>query len=117
MIITQAGSPYFATKAYECIDKTIADSGFTTAKLHNQVISMGEWGWILGSKQNISKKTLKTRLQSLNFDNTNWINKEAMQLITSFGKDFYKTKDSIEVNRVHNPILYKYYLKGNWDLY
>jgi spermidine synthase len=40
-----------------------------------------------------------------------------MQLITSFGKDFYKSNDSIEVNRVHNPVLYKYYLKGNWDIY
>ncbi|MDO6736916.1 polyamine aminopropyltransferase [Wenyingzhuangia sp. 2_MG-2023] len=117
LIITQAGSPYFATKAYQCIDKTITASGFTTAKLHNQVLSMGEWGWILGSKQSIDKKMLKQRLQSLHFKNTNWINHEAMLLITSFGKDFYKVKDSVGVNEVHNPVLYNYYLKGNWDLY
>jgi predicted membrane-bound spermidine synthase len=48
---------------------------------------------------------------------TNWINQEAMQLITSFGKDFYKSNDSVQVNKVHNPVLYKYYLKGNWDIY
>lgn len=117
LIITQAGSPYFATKAYECIDKTISHCGFTTARLHNQVVSMGEWGWILGSKEALNKTELKKRLQSLEFSNTQWINKEAMQLITSFGKDFYQVKDSIKVNSVHNPVLYQYYLKGNWDLY
>lgn len=120
LIITQAGSPYFATKAYYCIDKTIESAGFTTIKLHNQVISMGEWGWVLGVKNNnVTTSKLKSKLQKLSFKNkkTNWINNEAMKLITSFGKDFFVTNDSIEVNKVHNPVLYKYYLKGNWDLY
>lgn len=120
LIITQAGSPYFATKAYRCIDKTIQSAGFTTAKLHNQVISMGEWGWIIGTKnKDVSSEVLKNKLQSIEFKNvkTKWINKEAMQLITSFGKDFFKLNDSIEVNKVHNPVLYQYYLNGNWDLY
>ena len=119
-IITQAGSPYFATKAYNCIDKTIESAGFKTVKLHNQVLSMGEWGWILGTKNtNISSEKLKEKLQNIEFKNikTNWINNEAMQLVTSFGKDFFKLNDSIEVNKVHNPVLYKYYLDGNWDLY
>lgn len=120
LIITQAGSPYFATKAYKCIDKTIQSAGFNTAKMHNQVLSMGEWGWIIGTKSNnISSKLLKEQLQNINFNNidTRWINKEAMLLITSFGKDFFKPKDTIEINKIHNPVLYQYYLKGNWDLY
>ncbi|WBX73124.1 hypothetical protein PG913_09555 [Tenacibaculum pacificus] len=81
---------------------------------------MGEWGWILGTKnKNISSNQLKDKLQKIEFKNvkTNWINNEAMQLITSFGKEFFNSKDSIEVNKVHNPVLYKYYLNGNWDLY
>jgi spermidine synthase len=120
LIITQAGSPYFATKAYNCIDKTMQSVGFKTVNLHNQVLSMGEWGWILGAKnKQISSDLLKEKLQEIKFKDiqTNWINNEAMQLITSFGKDFYKSNDSIEINKVHNPVLYKYYLNGNWDLY
>ncbi len=119
-IITQAGSPYFATKAYNCIGKTMQSAGFNTINLHNQVLSMGEWGWILGAKnKNISTDLLKEKLQNITFKNvqTNWINNEAMQLITSFGKDFFKPNDSIEINKVHNPVLYKYYLDGNWDIY
>lgn len=95
-------------------------AGFNTVNLHNQVLSMGEWGWILGTKNKaVSSKQLKEKLQNIEFKNVNtkWINKEAMQLITSFGKDFFKINDSIEVNKVHNPVLYQYYLDGNWDLY
>lgn len=118
-IITQAGSPYYATKAFNCIDTTIAEAGFQTAKLHNQVITLGQWGWILGSKA-LSKKQLKEQLQNLSFDNvkTKWLNKEAMLHITSFGKDIYfEGQESVKINKVHDPVLYHYYLNGNWDLY
>jgi spermidine synthase len=120
LIITQAGSPYFATNAFNCIDKTIQSAGFNTVKMHNQVLSMGEWGWILGTKnEEISSKNLKIKLQKLEFEKieTRWINTEAMQLLTSFGKEFHNTQDTVEVNKIHNPVLYQYYLKGNWDIY
>lgn len=119
LIITQAGSPYYATEAFQCIDTTLAASGFNTAMLHNQVITLGQWGWILGSKI-IDKGALKDSLQSLNYLDieTKWINNEAMKHITTFGKDIYfKGNEEIEVNRIHNPRLYRYYLRGNWDLY
>jgi spermidine synthase len=123
ILITQAGSPYFATKAFKCIEKTMSSAKFTTIPMHNQVLSMGEWGWIIGMKNTtISNQELKKRLEQLKFSNvsTKWINTEAMKLLTSFGKDRYLNDDSpeqIEINKIHNPVLYQYYLKGNWDLY
>ncbi|WP_010520333.1 polyamine aminopropyltransferase [Aquimarina agarivorans] len=119
-IITQAGSPYFATKAFNCINNTLQSANFKTVPMHNQIISMGEWGWILGAKKT-NPMDLKLALKSSTFKNvsTQWINNEAMQLLTSFGKDafFNSTVDSTDINKIHNPVLYKYYLKGNWDLY
>ena len=117
VIITQAGSPYFATQAFTCILETMKSAGFETVPMHNQVITLGEWGWSLGVKQ--PNVDVKKQLQKLEFDvPTKWINNEAMALITSFGKDFYPwAKDSVYVNKIHEPVLYKYYLKGNWDLY
>ena len=117
VIITQAGSPYFATQAFTCILETMKSAGFETVPMHNQVITLGEWGWSLGVKQ--PNSNVKKQLQKLEFDvPTKWINNEAMALITSFGKDFYPwAKDSVYVNKIHEPVLYKYYLKGNWDLY
>lgn len=119
VIVTQAGSPYFASKAFNCINKTITKAGFTTVPMHNQVVTLGEWGWILGAK-NISSKNMKAELKRLEFDSmdTQWINNEAMSLLTSFGKDYFKKDSSeIEVNEIHNPVLYKYYLDGTWDIY
>jgi len=119
LIVTQAGSPYFAARAFKCIDETMSEAGFATVPFHNQVITLGEWGWVAGAKS-LQKEQFKTALQNLDFKgiSTKWINKEAMTLMTSFGKDFTRdSRDSVEVNTIHNPVLFNYYLKGDWDLY
>lgn len=121
-IITQAGSPYYVTKAFNCIRKTLESSEFSVIPMHNQVLSMGEWGWIIGMKNNSrSEDALKTKLESLTFEqiNTDWLNNSAMKLMLSFGKNTFFTElnENIEINHVHNPVLYNYFLKGNWDLY
>lgn len=119
LIITQAGSPYYASRAFNCIDKTMEASGFTTIPLHNQVITLGEWGWIMGAK-NIQRADLKNMVQSSDVTNidTRWMNNESLTLITSFGKNSFPNQtDSVEINKIHNPVLYKYYLNGNWDIY
>ncbi|SEC88626.1 spermidine synthase [Tenacibaculum sp. MAR_2009_124] len=122
LIITQSGSPYYATKAFQCINLTLQSAGFTTVPMHNQVLSMGEWGWIIGTKdKTLSKERFKDRLRNIDFSSveTKWIHKEAMLLLTSFGKkDFFNTNiNEIEINKIQNPVLYQYYLDGNWDLY
>ncbi|MEM8895954.1 MAG: polyamine aminopropyltransferase [Bacteroidota bacterium] len=117
LLITQAGSPYFAEAAFECIEKTIAVAGFNTLPLHNHVLSLGEWGWVIGAKG--SKDDLKNQLQKGRIEvDTEWMNDESLVLISSFGKNvFPKTHDEVRVNRLHDPVLYKYYLGGRWDVY
>ncbi len=116
-IVTQAGSPYYATSAFECINLSIQSAGFETLKIHNQILTMGEWGWIIGKRKR-AHLSLKETLLNSDFSDieTKWLNNEAIHQITSFGKNFF-LKDSIEVNKIHNPTLYRYYLKGNWSIY
>lgn len=120
-LITQAGSPYYTPYAFKCIEETIKRANFSALPLHNQVLSMGEWGWVLGTKEKLSKEQVNAYLQKFSNSTikTAWLTKESMHLITSFGKDFYaKNKtDSLEVNQISNPVLYHYYNKGNWDTY
>ncbi|MCG8474424.1 MAG: polyamine aminopropyltransferase [Cytophagales bacterium] len=117
VITTQAGSPYYAAEAFQCIDLSMEKAGFTTAPLHNQVVTLGEWGWVLGVKQG-SKEQLKRRLQNLKFGHlpVKYISQEAMQLMTSFGKPLF-LEGKVRVNRIHDPVLYRYYLDGDWDIY
>ncbi|MBL4710584.1 MAG: fused MFS/spermidine synthase, partial [Flavobacteriales bacterium] len=116
-IVTQAVSPYYTTKAFRSIEKTLGASGFATLPIHNHVYSFGEWGWIIGSKH-LSSDELKTKLLEKEFNDINvrWITNESMNLMTSFGKDLVNA-DSVEVNTIHNPVLYKYYLDGTWARY
>jgi len=92
---------------------------FTTAMLHNQILTLGEWGWIIGVKD-FEGQDLKNILRGLKFKNiqTSWLNNEAMSLMTSFGKDFFDdSHDPVKINKIHDPVLYGYYLKGNWENY
>ncbi|MFY0601775.1 MAG: polyamine aminopropyltransferase [Cyclobacteriaceae bacterium] len=117
-VITQAGSPYYAEQAFECIEKTIEAAGFKTLPLHNQVLTLGEWGWVIGSKD--ESTNLKSKLRKANVGNlkTEWLTNESLTLISAFGGEvFDKTYTETEVNRLHNPVLYRYYLGGRWDVY
>ena len=119
LMITQSGSPYYATKAFYCVEKTVQEAGFTALPIHNQVLSLGEWGWVIGSKS-MDKNTLKKSLQQLKFNDiqTKWLTSESMQQITSFGKSVVPMDSSqVEINRIHNPVLPEYYRKGNWDIF
>jgi spermidine synthase len=109
VIVTQAGSPFYAPDAYVAIRNTIREAGFSAIPLHNQVMTLSEWGWIIGCKSgNIS--TLTNRIYGMKFNSirTRWIDHEAMKLITSFGKspDF---NDTISVNTLEDPVVFYFY--------
>jgi len=112
--ITQSGSPYYATKAFYCIDKTIKAAGLYTFPIHNQVLTLGEWSWVIAKKYPISKK----EIQAIDISKLKlkWLNKDALSLISSFGKPLTDTTN-IKVNTIFSPVLYTYYEKGNWNLY
>ena len=114
-MITQAGSPYYAPKSFSCIKKTMEKAGFGTLPLHNAIPSMGEWSWIVGVPG--PEGDLKCRFLALNYSHlqTRWISHEAMNRIASFPKpaQSYQSK----LNRLHRPVLHRYYKDGRWDLY
>jgi len=48
---------------------------------------------------------------SIPVTNTSWLTADALKLMTYFGKAVGDTS-GVEVNSVHNPVLFKYYIKG-----
>jgi len=122
VMVTQAGSPYFSKKAFLCILKTIKASGFSTLAYHNQIPTMGEWGWVLGVKDSeIDDEGLRALTIQLHFDDieTRFLNKDAMISMVHFGKGILDDNqlDNIRVNTELNPVLYRYYHAGTWDMY
>lgn len=117
LLVTQAGSPYYATKAFYCIVKTIRSAGFSTLPLHNQVLTLGEWGWVIGSK-NLESAQLKERIGQISFKtvSTRWLTEQGLKSISSFGKPLADTTN-LKFNTLHNPVLQTYYRQGNWSIY
>lgn len=116
ILVTQAGSPYFATSAYYCIANTMKSAGLSILPMHNQVLTVGEWGWVMGSK-GLTPNELKNQTRSLSFENisTIWLNNEAMNMMLSFGKRNASINDSL-INTIKNPIVHSLYTTGNWNL-
>ncbi len=114
VFITQAGSPYYATKAFYCIEKTLRASGFHTLPMRNQVLTLGEWGWMIGKKTPVA--ALNVHNLSLEGLNLKWLNTAALRGLTAFGTPLVDTTN-IQINTIFNPKLYLYYKQGNWDLY
>ncbi|UII33096.1 hypothetical protein LVD17_04550 [Fulvivirga ulvae] len=114
MMVTQAGSPYLATIAFYTIQNTIKAASFATLPLHNQVLTIGEWGWVIGAKGTSDAELLRQASQCT-FDDvdTRWLNHEAMQMILSFGKPSVSI-DSLDVNTLKQSIIHEYYKSGTW---
>lgn len=115
VLVTQAGSPYFATKAFNCINFTMQASNFTTLPVHNQVLTLGEWGWIIAFKDR-NKKEINELIRNTEFDQikTKWFNKEAVKMMLSFGKPI-ETADTV-VNLLKSPVVHQFYTTGTWKL-
>jgi spermidine synthase len=118
IFMTQACSPYFAPKVYDCIDTTIQAAGFGTLRLRNHVPTMGEWGFILASKQ-IKSSELTERYLAIKVDekSTKWLNNNVLKALISFGKSHIDPEFKPGVNNLTDPVLYRYFEDSDWGLY
>ncbi len=117
VLISQSGTPQFAFKAFKCIEKSMQAAGFSTVPLHKQVLTLGEWGYVLAAKNGTQEQVIQ-RLRGLTFDDveTRWLNNDGMLQITSFGKDPVDVS-KVKVNTIREPVLHSYYLNGDWSVY
>ncbi len=99
-VVVQTTSPYFAPKSFWCIEKTINQVFPFTAAYHTYVPSFGEWGFSMGSYEPINNKIYR-RIPDLKFYDYNF------RQLSYFTKDM--RTGGIEVNRLDNQILVRYF--------
>jgi spermidine synthase len=114
VFITQSGSPYYATKAFYCIEKTMRAGGFFTLPLHNQILTLGEWSWIIGTEEELPLNALENLPEPP--PTVKWLTKGVIPALAKFGKPLVDTT-GIKINTIFTPKLYTYYKEGNWELY
>ncbi len=104
----QSTSPYYAPKAFWCIEKTIDSEGLNVKPFHLQVPAFGDWGFNMASK---SELKLHHDLPA----DTRFLTPESVEAVFAFGKD--EQDQSIRINSLTKPVLIQYYNDAvrNWD--
>jgi spermidine synthase len=100
VMVVQSTSPYYATDAFWCINKTLESEGFCVKPYHLQVPAFGDWGFNMVSKHEIS--------ENLQFDvDTKYLSEENVSGLFLFGKD--EIAGQVEINHLTKPVLMEYY--------
>lgn len=103
ILVVQSTSPYYATKAFWCINETLKSEDLFVKAYHLQVPAFGDWGFNLASKQELDD-TFDVKVQ------TRYLNEDSLASVFSFGKDeMLAENDKIEINRLTKPVLIQYY--------
>ena len=109
----QSSSPFFAAKAYWCVVKTVSavkipelgeGKTFEVAPYHVNVPSFGEWGYVLASRKKIDTKKLELKVP------LRFLNEETLPCLFVFPADLEPPQ--VEINRLNNQVLVKYYDDG-----
>jgi len=101
-MVTQASSPIFSNRAFWCIEKTLASSGFVTTPYHTYIPSFGEWGFVLGTHQKMPTRPITMELK--------YINSAIFTQMQLFPPDIDKIE--VQSNRLSSHKLIYYYSKG-----
>ena len=111
VMCVQSTSPYYATKAYWCINKTLKSEDFKVKAYHLQVPAFGDWGFNLASKKKLD--------DDYNIEvETKYLDEDNIASLFSFGKDEKLDKNyTVEVNKLSKPKLIQYYNEAvrNWE--
>ncbi len=119
VLVTQATSPFFARQAFWCVATTleaVTDAEDLAAGLpavrtypyRVHVPSFGEWGFILASRREVDVASLGVDVE------TRFLDADVLRGMFAFGKDIQPVE--VEVNRLDDPVLHRYYQKG-WGTY
>ncbi len=108
MFVTQATSPYYATRAFWCIVRTLEATAFPVSlPYHVYVPSFGDWGFVLASNTPLAEQP---RLQV----KTRYLQPEMFPSLMRFAKDIQR--QNVAINAMDHPVLLGYYLSG-WSHY
>ena len=114
MVVVQATSPYHAKESFLGIKRTLEAAGFDTLPYHDNVPSLGDWGWMLGWKEGMARMKVSDQIPSLTFSvPTSYLTPEVFRSALVFGKGSLASKYD-DVNTLMNPVILHRYLDESW---
>ena len=119
LIVQQSTSPFYAKEAFLAVGRTMMNSGFVALPYHDNVPSMGDWGfWIAGSDAYMTKASLMSRLKEAAPlpSGLRHLSKERLAANFVFGRGQLIATEH-EVNTMTRPVIYDYYRQGWQDFF
>jgi len=107
-VVIQTTSPLVARTSFWCIVKTLETVGFTVRPYQTTVPSFGIWGYALAKLQPFDQPTKPPPGIELHFLNDN-----SFASMFEFSGDTSRPDEDIEVNRLDNQALVRYY-EAEW---
>ncbi len=104
VFLTQATSPYFSKKSFWCINTTIDAAGLKTYPYHVYIPSFGDWGFVLGSRNDLDPKTIEIEVP------TQYLEEDILESLFAFSKDLLD--EDTAPSTLDKPVILSYYLKG-----
>ena len=103
-VVVQTTSPLIARQSFWCIIGTLEASGYTVKPYQTTVPSFGIWGYALAKLQPFEAPTKPPADIELHFLNDN-----SFASMFEFSNDTSRPNDEIEINRLDNQALVRYY--------
>ena len=109
VMTVQSTSPYYAPKAFWCINRTLESEGFYVKPYHIQVPAFGDWGFNMASLRELEEPQIEVE--------TRYLTTENAKGLFIFGKDETLQGQEIELNTLSKPMLIQYYSEAvrNWE--
>ncbi|HEV8157786.1 MAG TPA: hypothetical protein VGP58_02060, partial [Pyrinomonadaceae bacterium] len=107
-IVIQCTSPLIARNSYWCIVKTLESAGFSVKPYQTTVPSFGIWGYALAKQKDFETPKILSPNVELKF-----LNEKSFASMFDFSSDTSLPNEEIEINRLDNQALVRYY-ESEW---
>ena len=107
-VVIQTTSPLMARKSFWCIIKTLEAAGFSVKPYQTTVPSFGVWGYALAKLEPFDAPTKLPENIELKF-----LNDQTLASMFEFSADTDLPNEEIEINRLDNQALVRYY-EAEW---
>ena len=107
-VVIQTTSPLIARKSFWCIIKTVKAAGFVVKPYQTTVPSFGIWGYALAKLDSFDAPKVIPENINLKF-----LNEKTLASMFEFSSDISLPSEEIEINRLDNQALVRYY-ESEW---
>jgi spermidine synthase len=109
VLVTQASSPFFAPRAFDCIATTLESIGLSVRPYTINVPSFGPWGFVMAARSPIVPEALELPIP------TRFLTRATLANLFELPADIELGQAA--VNQLSHPVIVRYQADRMWEVY